>query len=374
MDETAENFLNKYIWDLKYGEIENISCADNSGVFFIDSFDHFNNGFCRLLNINEKSAKIFIELTGDISNSQFKKNFIHLTIEEKIKVLFYASKSFFQSKNKVIPNKSVGLCGHNFDKIISCTETGPIVICSQCHYGWLIASNPENKGVTYEKEYFEGEKEGLGYGNYNQPWRVEKSKRLIVQIQSACKFCGISIPNPVNALDIGSGYGFFRKAMSDNEWIHDGLEISKFAAKTSKVLYGFDSFIMPIEKYSTISKKKYDIITLWDVIEHVKNPEKLLENTRKLLADDGIIALRTPNLISMERDILNENYYSFKKEHLHYFSPISISSLLFKNDFVPLFINTHSHIFSGFFGDSLNIFNTELRGADIFLIAKKRTK
>ncbi len=73
----------------------------------------------------------------------------------------------------------------------------------------------------------------------------------------------------------------------------------------------------------------FDLITLWDVIEHVPNPQAVLQKIRELLAPHGKLLLETQNVASRWARLLGPRWHHYKHhEHLYHFSPATITRLL----------------------------------------------
>ena len=219
----------------------------------------------------------------------------------------------------------------------------------------------------YEEDYFEGKIFGKGYGQYlsQQSWRLEKAKRLLNIILEK-NF--LTHDSEIKLLDIGAGYGFFRKAAEEAGIKTTGLEISAYANQASKELFGLSAVKGEIQDY--FPGNKFEIICAFDVIEHFQNPDSLIENIIRLLKKNGTLAIRTPNLDSLEFKALGGKFYSIKPEHLNYFSPKSLSYLLTKYGFQISYINTSSHFFQGVVGLPIDIWTSSNQGSDIFVIAK----
>ncbi len=359
----------------------------DSKVAFKDSQDHWTNGVCRLIGLSKEEAKKWVESVLSNSNTVFGRFFYDLSTNERIIVLKESSRQFFQISNTSNDlQKSLlggnGPCGHLSNIVwedgIRKENKFAVVGCTKCLHGWLIKTDePKSQlkdTVVYEQNYFQGSETGVGYGNYlaQKSWRLEKSNRLVKQICGLCLYLGLQLHEKPNLLDIGSGYGFFRKAANDTGWSHDGVELSKYAVEICQKEFGFETVNTTLEQFFNITKKKYDIITLWDTLEHVATPEYNLKIVQELLSTDGICIIRTPNLMSLEREIFGRYYHSLKHEHLQYFSHQSLLIFLEKANLVPLFLTSESHLLAGFFDGNVHPFAVSLKGSDLFLIARKK--
>jgi SAM-dependent methyltransferase len=88
---------------------------------------------------------------------------------------------------------------------------------------------------------------------------------------------------------------FFLKITKDNGWETYGLELSPDTAKLAQERYGLEIYSGNLEE-DTYKSKYFDVITLWDAIEHISNPAKIMQTINHILKDDGIIIFTTPNI------------------------------------------------------------------------------
>ncbi len=342
----------------------------NNKILFRDDYDHWINGICRLINLKENKAKEWIEF---IFKNKTYAIWNNLSFYEKYMHIIISTNKFFNTSNYNLINKNLEnkkILEHEIDKHfarLSYVENNFHIIGSQkISHGFLVDNRYKPvSSIKYEENYFEGEIEKLGYGNYKKQsrWRLEKSKNLLNMIN---KYSDMK-DNAV-LLDLGAGYGFFRNAAEENGINHYGLEISKYANKMCKKLYGFDNFEGEIWDFKP--KQKFDVITCFDVIEHIANINDFLQKVKSLLKKGGLFVVRTPNLNSFEYKCFKSNFYSFKVEHLNYFSPKSLCLFLSINGFDTIHVQTTSHIFQGFDKFPLDVIRSNMEGSDIFLIGK----
>ena len=69
-----------------------------------------------------------------------------------------------------------------------------------------------------------------------------------------------------------------------------------------------------------INDETFDIITAMDLIEHLENPWHLMRECRRILKDDGILTLSTPNILSpfSQLEFIRTNYFQlFKEGHMY---------------------------------------------------------
>jgi len=139
----------------------------------------------------------------------------------------------------------------------------------------------------YEKKYFSGEESffygiGGGYKNYPNYWK--KFRNLILRFKKNG-----------DLLDIGCAYGFLLKQMK-KEFKCYGSDISNYAIKKAKTFVK-DAVIKVNDICESFPfKKKFEVITMIDTLEHIQCPKKALKDSYKHLKKDGILIIKTPHL------------------------------------------------------------------------------
>ena len=135
-------------------------------------------------------------------------------------------------------------------------------------------------------------------------------------------------------------------------------------------MFGFDTWNCDFAKLHEVARgMKFDIICMWELIEHVEDAAASVKLMTDFLAPGGILVARTPNLSALEYDILGDYYYSFKFEHVKYFSPQSYDYIMTAAGLKKVYMETSSHLFKGILGaDFLYKTGVQLRGADILAI------
>jgi 2-polyprenyl-3-methyl-5-hydroxy-6-metoxy-1,4-benzoquinol methylase len=93
-------------------------------------------------------------------------------------------------------------------------------------------------------------------------------------------------------LDVGCGIGQFLH-YAKNHFDVEGTEVSKSAVQIGKDKYGLNIRRGVLEELEFT--KKYDVITLFHVLEHVQDPSRLVNSCRDLLKDNGLLLIAVPN-------------------------------------------------------------------------------
>jgi|GEM_PF-690164 len=157
-------------------------------------------------------------------------------------------------------------------------------------------------------------------------------------------------------LDMGSGLGFFVKAMQAfPAWEAYGCEISPAAVRHAREHLGLERVICSPPQDADLPRDSFDIITLWDVLDHIPQPDPLLGRCHALLKDEGTIFIRTPNVATQLfrarvmkaiRGVAPDRKYLQASDHAHFYSMRSIRALLERNGFHDVEF-THLHPIGG---------------------------
>jgi len=98
-------------------------------------------------------------------------------------------------------------------------------------------------------------------------------------------------------LDIGCGLGENLSVFNDNGWDCTGVEFNEFAANYARKTFGLNIINKSIYDFDT--SEKFDLITLWGVLEHFFDPKKILRSIGHLLNDDGLLVIEVPSADSV---------------------------------------------------------------------------
>lgn len=126
---------------------------------------------------------------------------------------------------------------------------------------------------------------------------------------------------PGSLLDFGAGIGTFVRAAMEQGWHAVGVERSASAIDRAKEENG-------VELRLELPDGEYDIITLWDVVEHLHRPEETFLSLKKLLRPGGYVIMETVNWESWLRLALGDKWNLYLFDHHFYFSPASLEQLL----------------------------------------------
>jgi len=161
-------------------------------------------------------------------------------------------------------------------------------------------------------------------------------------------------------LDIGCFTGEFLELMQQEGAKVYGLELQPEAVKIANKKLSGHVFQADVMSYN-FPQKKYDIITLLGLVEHVTNPMQLIERCYKLLSKDGLIMIQTPNSSSFLARNMKKYWPAYSPiEHIHLFSKKSLEYALYTAGFEQLSFQSHrKKLPVGYVYNMLNNFGPE---------------
>jgi 2-polyprenyl-3-methyl-5-hydroxy-6-metoxy-1,4-benzoquinol methylase len=330
-------------------------------IIYRDSEDHFANGLLRLMNITREDFSRWLALSeqaeGDLP-ARLRGGWLALRPPPEAP----------EAVDAPVGPGPRGLSGRVWHPAIAESPGWGVAVNDAESHAWLVRWDGarfalEQDPPEYEEEYFEGDKLAAGgYGDYTAQagWRMEKSARQVAELQA------ITGLRAGRVLDIGSGYGFFRVALRDAGFEQEGLEVSAFARTVAQSSYDLESHGGLLGEHWTEWTERFDVVAMFDLIEHLRDPEELLAQTASVLRPGGYLAVKTPNIDCPEAEVFGPWYHSLKREHLGFFSARSLTAAAARHGLEPVHVGTLSHLLQGFVGtDQTTRWAKELRGADL---------
>lgn len=129
--------------------------------------------------------------------------------------------------------------------------------------------------------------------------------------------------NEKTLLDIGAGTGDFINYCKKNNWNVVGVEPSNKAKEIAST-----KELVLLNSIEEIKEEKYDVITMWHVLEHVPNLNDYIKALKKLLKKDGVLVIAVPNFKSYDANHYKNFWAAYDvPRHIWHFSKNSISQL-----------------------------------------------
>lgn len=209
------------------------------------------------------------------------------------------------------------LCGaSDYKKLYKNFEGDQLVQCNVCSFVYI---NPQLTSSELEKKYSQSEHEV-----FMSPLRMIVEEKRVEKIGKLKPFGKI--------VDVGCGDGIFLLTAKNLGYAAMGIEPSKFQADFIKKIIKIPVISKPIEK---ISEKELhaDIITMFHVLEHIKNPKRALNKISHLLSNEGLLVIEVPNFNSIGSKLQKGNWWLTGSQHINQFTPKTLSNLLKKTGF-----------------------------------------
>lgn len=138
-------------------------------------------------------------------------------------------------------------------------------------------------------------------------------------------------------LDCGAATGFLCEQAQEMDWDAFAVEFSDFGAEACAQLLGPDHVYrgdVLDAAFAGNTNGRYEAITMFDFIEHVREPLKVLSWARKHLVPKGALLIGTPQTRALSWRLMGSQWFGYTpREHLWFFSAESIKQLLRKTGF-----------------------------------------
>lgn len=163
-------------------------------------------------------------------------------------------------------------------------------------------------------EYYQG----YGRNDYLSPITIKRYHELLDKIEPFRKTNKI--------LDVGCGIGYFLEVAKERGWEVYGTEFTDEAVNICEQKgINMQKGVLAVDNYKT---QEFDVITSFEVIEHINNPIEELNHFYQLLRKGGLVYVTTPNFNSLLRYRLKEKYNVIAyPEHLSYYTTKTIKKV-----------------------------------------------
>ncbi|MBF0362532.1 MAG: class I SAM-dependent methyltransferase [Oligoflexia bacterium] len=208
-----------------------------------------------------------------------------------------------------------------------------LVSCQGCQLKYL---NPRIKSEIIISSYKEAIDPNFISQNLS---RIKTFTRVLKKLIN--KHPTLFVPTrETKILDIGCAGGAFPKAAVDLGFDATGIEPSKWIINEANKLYNNTTtttshlklFSGTLEEHN-FNKNSFDIITLWDVIEHLTNIDSVMLSIEKILKPKGTFVINFPDYNSIVAQTLRSRWPFLLNVHLYYFTTKTIKMLLEKYNF-----------------------------------------
>lgn len=246
----------------------------------------------------------------DYPNSEKNLNFIY-----EIYRRFFGKKitHFIKDHTKCL------ICSSDLLSELNGYENSYLVKCATCHFVFTGKKPTEQDLIDHYDQYTRDD--------YLPPLTIKRYNELLDTMEKYRK--------TNNLLDIGSGMGYFLEQAKIRGWNVYGTEFTKEAIEicANKGLT-MHKGVLDVNNYEP---ENFDVITSFEVIEHINNPSNEMDSIHKILRTGGLFYCTTPNFNSISRRYLKNKWNNIHyPEHLSYYAVSTLSYLLKKHHIKPV--------------------------------------
>ncbi len=216
--------------------------------------------------------------------------------------------------------------------LFTCTNCGfgihgLIVKCPACQIIYVDEKIPQSQISTY----YEVAKDPLYFAE--QSARGKTFTRYLHRLN-------IIFPKKGKILDIGTNTGLFVKLAKDDGWDAIGLEPNKWAVGYARKNYGISIINKPFEK-NVFPESGFDVVTMWDVIEHFTDPVSEIKKVYWYLKSGGLFAFSTTDPESFLAKVMGTRWSWYMEMHRVFFSHFAAKKYLEKTGFQKIIFKPH---------------------------------
>ena len=201
-----------------------------------------------------------------------------------------------------------------------CTSSGygrhhAIVRCNRCG---LIYASPRGGDEAIRQSY-----EAVV-----DPLYVEERRGRVMTFERNFRplLALVTEPARPRLLDVGCYAGVFLEIAASHGWDAWGVEPSVWAAEEAR-RRGLRVITGTLAS-ANLAPGSFDVVTLWDVIEHLTDPKGELCRVNRLLKPGGIVCIHTIDIGSLMPRLLGPRWPWLLEMHLYYFSRRTLAMLL----------------------------------------------
>jgi len=198
----------------------------------------------------------------------------------------------------------------------------------KCRHCGLAYTNPRPTPDSIARFY------PLGYGPHRSP---SGGRRVRPPAEFWSRVFGRPCPErrgvlpgsaPGRLLDFGCGGGGYLKRMADLGWQVTGLDVAPRVVRTIQEELACDALAGTLP-HPELSASSFDVVAMWQSLEHVHDPIAILRETLRVLVPGGTAVIAVPNFESVSAAWFGEHWFGLDlPRHLTHFTPGTLTEML----------------------------------------------
>ena len=228
------------------------------------------------------------------------------------------------------------LCHHEHFTYQFAQGGSPIVRCDGCR---LLMRHPQPSDAEleaiYRDDYFFGTSANAKDDRYEEEFARLKLATAAGYLDRVERYCGWGAAGRRGRrlLDIGSGLGDLLVEAVARGYDATGIEYSTSSVARANARLGAAIVRHGTIETAGIDDEHFDVCMLSDVIEHTRDPLRVLDHVWRVLKPGGVIFVATPSLDSWSARLMRDRWMEFKAEHLFFFDTATLESALARAGF-----------------------------------------
>ncbi len=223
---------------------------------------------------------------------------------------------------------------------------------------------PEELQDIYSEGYYTG-RDKMGYSNYAEKYEkagfFEKTRRRLrgalgrpknwANLEYSLRrhtfngsnkskdmtFINRCSTSQGNLLDVGCAMGSFLSTAKDDGWTVEGVELSEYGSQHTRKTLSINVFngsLGDAVQSGSIKESFFDVVTLWDTLEHLTDPAVVFRDVNYALKEGGWFFFSTVNIDSLLAKREGEGWHFFRPpKHLYYYSEKTLKDYLHRYGF-----------------------------------------
>lgn len=220
-----------------------------------------------------------------------------------------------------------GLCGSAERRLEFRDGPFSVVTCARCDLTYVTPRLVDATLIekVYDEGYWRsGAPKDRGYGDYraDAPLYLATYRRRLKVVRR-------HFARPGRVLDVGCAAGYFLRVMKDEGWQVTGLEPSDAIRPQAEERLGPENVRGGLLGQVELEPASFDLITMWDVIEHIPDVVAAAREVRRLLAPGGKFLIETQDVHSLAARVLGKRWQHYKHaEHIYHFHARTLADAL----------------------------------------------